>query len=245
MTARVGLLVSTLGGAALMFLLDPQAGGRRRARLRDQAIRAAHRTSDAVDVTSRDVTNRARGVVAHIRGRLRNETVTDPVLDARVRSRIGAVIGHAGAIDVAVRDGRVTLGGPVLASEVDRLLRKVRGVRGVKEIESLLEVHETPGDVPALQGRPRPPRRGEVFELLQTQWSPAARLAAGVTGGAISVAGIRRGGLLGPVLTFAGTSLLYRAVTNRPLTGGALDEGQWRMRVRERIGRGGIDSFSN
>src|SRR5690242_7268996 len=155
-----------------MYLLDPDGGRRRRALLRDQLVSAGHRTSDAVAATSRDVTNRARGVVAEFRGRLHREQPSDEVLRERVRARVGAVVGHAGALETHVSDGRVTLRGPVLGEEIDRLLRRVRGVRGVEEVVSELEVHDTPGTVPALQGRPRPIQPGEVFDLLPTRWLP-------------------------------------------------------------------------
>jgi len=166
------LLAGAAIGAGIMYLLDPDRGRRRRARLRDQLVSAGHRTSDAVGATSRDVTNRARGVVAELRGRLHREQVSDEVLRERVRVRIGSVVGHAGAIETDVSGGRVTLRGPVLGEEIDRLLRRVRGVRGVEEVVSELEVHETPGNVPALQGRPRPIQAGEVFDLLPTRWLP-------------------------------------------------------------------------
>ena len=115
-----------------MYLLDPAGGRRRRARVRDQLVRAAHRTGDAVDATSRDVSNRARGVVAELRSRLVNVEVSDGVLHERVRARIGSVVGHAGAIEAGVVDGRVSLRGPVLADDVDRLVRRVRSVPGVR-----------------------------------------------------------------------------------------------------------------
>ena len=168
--ARV--LLGAVIGAGIMYLLDPDRGRRRRTRLRDQLVSAGHRTSDAVGATSRDVTNRARGVVAELRGRLHREQVSDEVLRERVRVRIGSVVGHAGAIETHVSGGRVTLRGPVLGEEIDRLLRRVRGVRGVEEVVSELEVHETPGNVPALQGQPRPIQAGEVFDLLPTRWLP-------------------------------------------------------------------------
>src|SRR5882762_3565758 len=124
--ARLGrVLLGAAIGAGIMYLLDPDGGRRRRALLRDQLVSAGHKTSDAVGATSRDVTNRARGVVAELRGRLRRE--------------------HVGAIETHVSDGRVTLRGPVLSEEVERLLRRVRGVRGVEEVLSELEVHESPG----------------------------------------------------------------------------------------------------
>jgi hypothetical protein len=212
------VLTMSAAGAGLMYLLDPDGGRRRRARVRDQLVRAAHRTGDAVDATSRDVSNRARGVVAELRSRLVNVEVSDGILHERVRARIGSVVGHAGAIEVGVVDGRVTLRGPVLADDVDRLVRRVRSVPGVREVINQLDVHDEPGGVPGLQGRPRPPRGGEVFELLQTNWSPSARLFAGLAGAAMALWGVRRLDLPGILLTAGGVVLLVRGVSNQPLT---------------------------
>jgi hypothetical protein len=186
------VLTVAAAGAGLMYLLDPDGGRRRRAQVRDRLVSAAHRTGDAMDSTSRDVTNRARGVVAELRGRLSNVHVGDDVLRERVRARIGTVVGHPSAIEVSVADGSVTLRGPVLADEVDRLMRRVRGVSGVREAINQLDIHDEPGTVPALQGRPRARRDGEVFDLLQARWSPAARLFAGLAGTAVALWGVKR-----------------------------------------------------
>jgi hypothetical protein len=220
-TETASVLGTTLGaalaGAALMYFLDPDRGRRRRALVRDQLVRAAHLTGDAVDTTSRDVRNRARGVVAELKGWMGGREVDDRVLGERVRSRIGAVVGHAGAIDVAVTDGRVVLAGPVLREEVDRLIRRVAAVRGVKSVESRLDIHAEPGNVPGLQGRPRTPRGGEVFELAQASWSPTARVAVGAAGMGTLAWGVRRGDVLGLVLALSALALVVRAVANRPV----------------------------
>src|SRR2546426_1648872 len=179
-------------GAGIMYLLDPDGGRRRRALLRDQLVSAGHKTTDAVGATSRDVTNRARGVVAELRGRLRREHVGDDVLRERVRARIGSIVGHASALETHVSDGRVTLRGPVLREELDRLLKRVRGVRGVEDVVSELEVHETPGNIPALQGRPRPAQVAEVFDLIPTRWLASSSLL-GMAGAALAVAGLAVG----------------------------------------------------
>jgi hypothetical protein len=160
--------------------------------MRDRLVSAAHRTGHAVDSTSRDMTNRARGVVAELRGRLSSVPVDDEVLRERVRARIGSLVGHPGAVEVGVVDGTVTLRGPVLADEVEGLVRRVRGVRGVRDTINQLDVHDEPGGVPALQGRPRSPRRGEVRELLPTRWSAATGLVAALTGAAVALWGLRR-----------------------------------------------------
>jgi BON domain len=212
------VLTAAAAGAGLMYLLDPDGGGRRRALVRDRMVRAAHRTGDAVDVTSRDVTNRARGVVAELRGRLAGAPVGDDVLRERVRARIGAVVGRAGAVETLVSDGVVTLRGPVLADDLDRLVRRVRSVRGVRDVSDQLDVHDEPGHVPELQRRPRP-RGGEVFELLQRNWSPTARLFASLAGTTLALWGVRRLDGLGIALAASGLALLARGVSNEPLTG--------------------------
>src|SRR5438270_382385 len=121
------LLAGAAVGAGLMYLLDPEGGRRRRGLLRDQLVSAAHKTTDAVDATSRDMTNRARGVVAELRGRFsRNDHVSDDVLRERVRARIGSVVGPGGGIETHVADGRVTLRGPVLTETIAPLLRRLR-----------------------------------------------------------------------------------------------------------------------
>jgi osmotically-inducible protein OsmY len=143
-----GLLV----GAAVMYLLDPERGGRRRALVRDQAARARHKLGEGLDASARDLGNRAKGAVAELRSRFRREAVDDTILQERVRSALGHAVSHPGAIEVTVSDGRVTLGGSVPEQELDDLLRAVRQVRGVAEAVNELNVHRDPGGVPSLQG---------------------------------------------------------------------------------------------
>jgi BON domain len=219
------LAAAAAAGAGVMYLLDPEGGRRRRALIRDGLVHAAHRTGDAVDTTSRDVSNRARGAVAELRSRLANRPVSDDMLHERVRARIGAVTGHAGAIEALVSQGQVTLRGPVLADEADRLVRRVRSVPGVREVVDQMDVHDEPGHVPGLQGRPRTPRGGEVFELLQTNWSPTARLAAGLMGAVLTLWGVRRLDLPGTAVAAGGLALLARGISNEPLAG--LDRLSW------------------
>ena len=150
-------LVGGIGlGAVLAFLMDPDGGGRRRALVRDKAVRLWHEAGDLAGRTSRRLRNRVRGMGAETAAAFREEPVSDDVLVARVRSQIGHAVSHPGAIEVTVRSGRVTLGGPVLADEVDDLLARVRAVRGVGEIDNRLDVHVEPGGVPGLQGGPGP-----------------------------------------------------------------------------------------
>lgn len=146
-------LLGGLGlGAGLMYLLDPDGGRRRRALARDKAVHGLKVSGRALRKTSVDVGNRTRGLVAEAGSRLRQGSADDRKLEGRVRSKLGHHVSHPSAIEVRCEDGRVILSGPVLASEVDKLLSKVNKVKGVQEVESQLEVHESADDVPSLQG---------------------------------------------------------------------------------------------
>ena len=58
------LLVAGVGaGAALMYLFDPDRGRGRRARLSDQVMSKAHRLEERMGAKSRDLRNRARGLL--------------------------------------------------------------------------------------------------------------------------------------------------------------------------------------
>ncbi|MFN2387463.1 MAG: SRPBCC family protein [Thermoanaerobaculia bacterium] len=203
---------SLLAGAGLMYLLDPGSGKRRRALLRDKAVRAGDAAGDAIGTTSRDLRNRAVGVAAQTRALVRGAEVPDEVLAERIRSKLGRVVSHPGSIEVAAREGAVTLSGPVLVREEDDLVSCVSSVRGVRSVENRLEVHEQPGDVPGLQGGAgRPSHR---FELLQENWSPAWRLLVGTLGASLASYGLRRRGALGAALVVVGGGLLARSISN-------------------------------
>jgi osmotically-inducible protein OsmY len=156
MNKRVALVGGLGLGAALMYILDPDRGKRRRALIRDKVEAAGNKLSDTTDRMQRDLRNRAYGVVAEAKSIFRHDEVTDDVLVDRVRSRLGRIPVHIGAFDVTARDGVVTLRGQIVADELPRVLRAARFVRGVKEIDNQFEVHERAPGVPALQGQPQP-----------------------------------------------------------------------------------------
>jgi hypothetical protein len=160
---RMGaMLIGGLGlGAALMYVLDPERGKRRRALVRDKAVRAAHKATDRIDARSRDLRNRTKGAAAEVKAMTHPETVSDPVLEERVRAAIGRAVASPGAIDVAAVEGVVILSGPVLASELDELLSTAREVRGVEDVENRLQIYESADDVPALQGARGPRSKAE------------------------------------------------------------------------------------
>ena len=203
-------------GAGLMYLLDPDRGKRRRALVRDQAIRSARKARQAAQGTARDARNRAQGMVASMTARVSPETsLTDEILVERVRSKLGMLVRHPRSIEVTARLGTVILSGPVLADEVDSLLALVSKIPGVTQVDNRLDIHEEAGDVPGLQGGPARRPRGDVFELMQSNWSPAARFLAGAAGGIAVIYGVRQRTAAGAGLAALGIGLLARGLTNR------------------------------
>jgi len=178
-----------------MYLFDPDRGRRRRGLIRNKVEHASTLATDAAGKTRRDVRNHLLGVIAEVESLFRAAEVPDDVLKERVRSKLGRVVSHPSAVEVKAVDGRVVLSGPILADEVHPLLDSVAAIGGVKNIQNDLEVHEYAGDLPALQGGRK--RLGARIGPLKTNWSPTTRLIATAAGGALTLYGVKRRGLLG------------------------------------------------
>jgi hypothetical protein len=219
------LLGGVLLGAGAMYVLDPDRGARRRALIRDQGIRASRKLGEGVGAAARDVRNRSTGAAAELSSRLKRDQAGDEIVQERVRSALGRVASHPGAVDVAVYSRRVILSGAVPATELDSILRAIRRVRGVREVENQLEVYEGTEGVPSLQGSGRLPRGG-------IQMSPAGRLLLALVGSAVAAAGLRNRGGVGTALTMLGLAGVCQAVLNLSL------ERTQRAEDRDAVGRG-------
>lgn len=220
MRDRAGVLTGFGAGLGLMYFLDPERGRRRRALVRDQVAHAASVTSDAAGTISRDVAHRTSGTVATVRGALLRGQVDDEVITERVRAKLGRVVSHPRAVTVTTADGIVTLRGPILRHEVDRLLRTVEKVAGVRDVVNELDEHKAADNVPSLQGGSTP--QAPQPDILQRRWSPATRVVTGSSGLALATYGLSRRTMPGALAAAAGIGLLARAATNldlRRLTG--------------------------
>ena len=209
-------LVSGAGlGAGLMFLLDPDRGRRRRALVRDKGVRWSRKTREFAGSTQRDLQNRARGMGAAMKSWAQPEPPADDrVLAERVRAKLGQFSRHPSAIDVHATNGVVTISGPVLEDEFDAICNAVARIPGVTQIFNRLERHQSPHDVPALQG-PADRKPGPRFALMQSNWSPTARMAAGVMGTAALLYGLNRRTVGATTLAASGLGLLVRSATNQ------------------------------
>jgi uncharacterized membrane protein len=207
-------LLTGLGlGAGLMYLLDPGAGRRRRHEIADKARSAALETRTAAGRKSRDLANRAHGLIARVQHYFHHhEAVPNAALEARVRSRLGHIVSHPHAIHVDVDRAQVTLSGPILTEESDPLIRAVAAVPGVEAVVNDLELHDDPTGVPALQG-------GIVrtTDPAEDDWMTSSRVAAAVAGGALALLGLTRRGPVGTLLAGGGLALAARGLAPRPL----------------------------
>jgi len=146
-------LLAGLGlGAALMYFFDPDRGTRRRHLASDQAGRSLRKMARRLHDQAQNARNHARGKAVELGARLHEEQIDDDVLVARVRAELGHHVQHTSAIEVSAADGRIILSGPVLADELNDVTRTVTAVRGVRGVENRLEVRQSAGNTPELQG---------------------------------------------------------------------------------------------
>lgn len=201
--------------ASVEYLLDPDRGRARRAKVENKLVHVGHRSRDGVTVLARDLANRSGGVLAEARYRVNGRHADDRILHERAREMLGHYVSHPHSVDVHVDDGKVTLIGDVLAAEEKRARSALKRVPGIKEVDARWRVHADATGVPGQQG-PGHPRR-DVPELLQENWSPTTRLVAGSAGAALcAVTGRLPGPLVWP-LRGAGAVFAARAMTNKPL----------------------------
>ena len=60
-------------GAALMYLLDPDGGNRRRALIRDKMVKLNRQTQKAVSSRVKDMSNRAKGMLHETKSGLESD----------------------------------------------------------------------------------------------------------------------------------------------------------------------------
>ena len=201
-------------GAGLMYFFDPDRGRRRRGLMRDKGHRWSRQTRAFTGSTTREMQHRAIGMGAALKSWIQpTPPVSDRMLADRVRAKLGQFSRHPSAIDVHATDGSVTLSGPVLDDEFDRICNAIARIPGVAQIFNRLERHQR-ADVPALQ-ESHEPKTGPRFALMQSHWSPTARTAAAVMGTAAMLYGLSRRTAGATTLAASGFGLLIRSATNQ------------------------------
>lgn len=204
MNKVIGTLGAVALGAAAMYVFDPTSGKRRRATFKDKAVSLAKKEGEVFARAGRDLRNRAKAVAPKLSSAMRKADGDTRKLANRICSKAGRVLSHPGAVEVTVKDGRVTLEGDVLSNEVAGLLSVAESCRGVTKIDNQLTVHDRPDGIPALQGEGSKPARHS--------WPPGVALAASAAGAATAAAGLYRGGAAGAALGAAGLGLVAKSM---------------------------------
>src|SRR2546423_9770991 len=140
---RNALLAGAGLGALLMFIADPDRGARRRALVRDNAVRAMRLGGRAIAATAADMANRTRGIAAEAQGAWQHDAADEARLIERVRATLGRTCSHPRALVVTAVDGEITLRGDVLAAEANAVLAAAGAARGVEDVIDELERHAT------------------------------------------------------------------------------------------------------
>lgn len=139
------LLSGMLIGATIMYAFDEHRGAKRRAFVRDKLVHAGHLLGHTINKHGRDLLNRAGGQLAELRSSLRDRSsdISDDQLVSRVRAQLGHVLTHAGLLEILAEDGLVTIRGPVLHREVEKIRDRMRKIRGVTQYTLEVDPHES------------------------------------------------------------------------------------------------------
>jgi len=153
----VSLVAGAALGAGVMYLLDPDRGTRRRALLRDKAVRGANDLAFYGNQRLRDLGNNLYGSVAEVRSKLRDRMrpIPDEILEERVRAQVGHVVSHPGALEIVVQDGVAYISGPVLGDEVEKINDRLGATRGLRNWKLYVDAHSGDDNIPGLQGKSR------------------------------------------------------------------------------------------
>jgi gas vesicle protein len=141
------LVIGALGGGLAAFLLDPQRGKARRARVRDQSAAVLRRVGRQTERVGRLVGSRVSGAQQALSNR---ETDTLPPNDATLAEKVESELFRdpsipKGSININAENGVVVIRGEVASeSEVSRIESAVRRIPGVWEVRNLLHLPKEP-----------------------------------------------------------------------------------------------------
>ncbi len=208
--AGVGAL-SASGAAAvavgLIYFLDPRSGAARRKSVADKISSCVNQTGEYIDAAYKSVTNHGKGWISEMRSHMSGSELSDDIIVEHIHAKIGHLIQNPGAVEVSVRDGMVTLNGPVAFDELDGLISYVASMRGVHGVTNQLRgdgfANTASGGV-----------RGALARASHAEWTPAVRTASGVTGGALAVYGATRKDWVGVGIGLLGLGLLARSASS-------------------------------
>ena len=127
-------------GALAAYLLDPNAGARRRAAFSDQARSAARGSGRRGLKVLRHTRNQLEGALANATAFFTPVgPASDRKLAERIRSRLGHVAQHLEKLELDVHRGDVLVRGELQEQEIQPLLRTIASTRGVRTVTDQIE----------------------------------------------------------------------------------------------------------
>ncbi|HEY3518360.1 MAG TPA: YtxH domain-containing protein, partial [Gammaproteobacteria bacterium] len=231
-TTVTRLLIGVALTAGITYLLDPQSGRRRRATLREQVEKAAHKLNDGTRATRADLADRAQRLAGQCKSQAKSlagqaksmagsvagqaksfvkpDLTRDDIVAARARAALRSSLSDSSTIGVAADQSRLILHGHVSPQEHETLRERLRDVAGSREVmDHLIERESTNGDAAR-----RSPRR---FDLSREQWDAAPRFLIGGLGAALIAFGIKQRSGLGLLGAAAAIPMIARSAMNKPL----------------------------
>jgi hyperosmotically inducible periplasmic protein len=151
--AFLPIFLAGLAGAFMMFFMDPQTGNRRRALLRDKAVKLKNKTSEYTEVIAERTGNKAKGTAAELSKRLQQDDYTDQNLVEQIRSELVHYVSHPDAVFISSDKGKVSLSGRILTAELPSLLERIRAMNGVHRVDNALVAYDNAEDISNFQGR--------------------------------------------------------------------------------------------
>ena len=138
-------IAGAMAGAVVMYLLDPDRGRGRRARVRQQLSSRVRSVDRAADRFERDAANRAEGARARADGKGVFHPSDDRALEVHLHQVLEELDVATSDVSVESVDGVVRVRGQV-GSEADiaRVVRAINGVPGVQGVESLMHLPGEP-----------------------------------------------------------------------------------------------------
>ena len=142
---KLGIFAAAAAAGA--WLYDPVSGRRRRAQLRDRTAGFFRRLVRRSGRLGRHVASDTHGLAqraTHVREQ--PKVLDDTTLKNKVETEIfRAADSPKGRVSVNAQHGIVQLRGEVESTElIDDLVRKVRSIQGVRDVENLLHLAGTP-----------------------------------------------------------------------------------------------------
>jgi uncharacterized membrane protein len=211
---RLKTALTALGvGAGIAYFFDPKRGESRRTLLRDRANNFVQQLDDSIYAAVEDTRDKTRVVLAEWTAKLSNQDNPDWVLAERVRNVLGRLTPHSRGVRVRAQEGQIRLSGSILKEEKDAILQAAARTRGVRDVIDELEVFYSPEEMSVFQ-RDLATRDQDVPPWGKQNLSPATRLLSSVGGSLLTLYGLKRKGLTGPVLSTVGLLLTARGMTN-------------------------------